>query len=195
MIETVVVVDTTTTWKASIEVDLIEVARRRARWSGRSELSGSLLTSRGRELHGEDPSAGAGTLTCAALTELLDERARWQLLRERSAVGDRARLSGEYLVSGDSKYAEVDDEAPSRTLRSLDPARLKTCWNRPAGRSGDAASGDYVECEELDEHARDWFRCHPHLRRRPWAWTSWFLRHWIPSAEEAERGTGSMCRG
>ena len=190
-IETVVAADTTTTWKALIEADLIEVGRRRP-------LVGLLGAVRvlpdlaWQGLHGEHPPAAPQRLTLRGTTELPMSGGGWVLLGERPPEEIALGLVGKFWRPV-IEYAEVDASA---FKDFAEPGFGKTVY--VLGTSPQEDQGTLLwammRTATTDEHARLWFR-------RYWTFGVGYGAHILVHAlldsvrAEAERRTGSTRRG
>lgn len=190
-IETVVAADTTTTWKALIEADLIEVGRRRP-------LVGLLGAVRvlpdlaWQGLHGEHPPAAPQRLTLRGTTELPMSGGGWVLLGERPPEEIALGLVGKFWRPV-IEYAEADASA---FKDFAEPGFGKTVY--VLGTSPQEHQGTLLwammRTATTDEHARVWFR-------RYWTFGVGYGAHILVHAlldsvrEDAERRTGSTRRG
>ena len=145
-IETVVAADTTTTWKALIEADLIEVGRRRPLVGllGAVRVLPDLVW---QGLHGEHPPAAPQGLTLRGTTELPMSGGGWVLLGERPpeeiALGLVAKFWRPVI-----EYAEVDASA---FKDFAEPGFGKTVYvlgTSPQEDEHDAAMGDDADRDD-----------------------------------------------
>jgi len=154
-IETVVAADVTTTWNALVDVDLIEVGRRRPLVGllGAVRILPDLLWQR---LHGEHPPAAPERLTLRDTTKLPMSGGGWLLLGERPPEEIALGLVGKFWRPV-IEYAEVDADG----FRDFaEPGFGKTVY--ALGTRGQENQQTVLwatmRTATTDEHARDWFR-------------------------------------
>ena len=153
-----VVVDAaaTRTWDALLEVDLIELGRRRP-------LIGMLGALRalpelvGQLLHGEPPSTAPEQITLRDMSALPREHGGWVLLSERSGeeialglVGKFWRPVIEYADVSAEDFAEFSEPGYAKTIYALSLKPL-------ADGAGTLLSA-VMRTATTDERARRWFR-------------------------------------
>lgn len=153
-----VVVDAaaTRTWDALLEVDLIELGRRRP-------LIGMLGALRalpelvGQLLHGEPPSTAPEQITLRDMSALPREHGGWVLLSERSGeeialglVGKFWRPVIEYADVSAEDFAEFSEPGYAKTIYALS---LK-----PLGDGAGTLLSAVMRTATTDERARRWFR-------------------------------------
>jgi hypothetical protein len=190
-IETVVAADTTTTWKALIEADLIEVGRRRPLVGllGAMRVLPDLVW---QGLHGEHPPAAAQRLTLRDTTELPMSGGGWVLLGERPPEEIALGLAGKFWRPV-IEYAEVDAGA---FKDFAEPGFAKTVYVLGTRPQEDQTTLLWatMRTATTDERARIWFR-------RYWTFGVGYGAHVLVHGlldsvrEDAERSTGSTPSG
>jgi len=152
----VVDADPARTWDALLEVDLIELGRRRP-------LIGMLGALRalpelvGQLLHGEPPSRAPEQITLRDMSALPREHGGWVLLSERSGeeialglVGKFWRPVIEYADVSAEDFAEFSEPGYAKTIYALSLKPL-------ADGAGTLLSA-VMRTATTDERARRWFR-------------------------------------
>ena len=152
----VVDADAARTWDALLEVDLIELGRRRP-------LIGMLGALRalpelvGQLLHGEPPSTAPEQITLRDMSALPREHGGWVLLSERSGeeialglVGKFWRPVIEYADVSAEDFAEFSEPGYAKTIYALS---LK-----PLGDGAGTLLSAVTRTATTDERARRWFR-------------------------------------
>jgi hypothetical protein len=190
-IETVVAADATTTWKALIDADLIEVGRRRPLVGllGAVRVLPDLVW---QGLHGEHPPATPQRLTLHGTTELPISGGGWVLLRERPPEEIALGLVGKFWRPV-IEYAEVNASA---FKDFAEPGFGKTVYALGTSPQEDQTTLLWatMRTATTDEHARVWFR-------RYWTFGVGYGAHVLVHGlldsvrEEAERRTGSTRPG
>jgi hypothetical protein len=186
-IETVVAADTTTTWNALIEADLIEVGRRRPLVGllGAVRVLPDLVWQR---LHGEHPPAAPERLTLRDTTKLPMSGGGWVLLAERPPEEIALGLVGKFWRPV-IEYAEVN---ASTFKQFAEPGFAKTVYALGTHPQEDHTTLLWatMRTTTTDEHARVWFRGY-------WTFGVGYGAHVLVHGlldsvrEEAERRTGS----
>ena len=147
--------DVATTWAALMEVDLIEVGRRRRLVAalGALRILPHVLT---RLLHGEPPPRTPRQLRLHDATTLPPDEGGWILLAERDRDEIALGLVGKFWLPVIA-YAKV---SPESFDRFNEPGYAKTIYSlsvQPLGERRTLLSG-VMRTATTDEHARRWFR-------------------------------------
>jgi hypothetical protein len=154
-VATVVRADVATTWAALMEVDLIDVGRRR-------RLVGALGALRilpdvlSRLAHGQAPPRAPRELRLHDVAALPPNRGGWILLGERDRDEIALGLVGKFWLPV-IEYARVSSEVFERFN---EPGFAKTVYSlsvQPLGEGRTLLSG-VMRTATTDEHARRWFR-------------------------------------
>lgn len=152
----VVNADAARTWSALLEVDLIELGRRRP-------LIGMLGALRalpelvGQLLHGEPPSRAPDRITLRDMSALPRERGGWVLLAERPGEEIALGLVGKFWKPV-IEYAQVSAEAFVAFSESGFAKTVYTLSVRPLGNGSRTLLSAVMRTATTDESARRWFR-------------------------------------
>jgi len=154
-VATVVEADLATTWDALMEVDLIDVGRRRplVGMLGALRILPDMVS---HLLHGESPDGAPKHLRLRDTTSLPQDEGGWILLGERSRDEVALGLVGKFwrpIIA----FAKV---APTAFRDFAEPGYAKTIYSlsvRPLGECRTLLSG-VMRTATTDEHARRWFR-------------------------------------
>ena len=154
-IATIVDADAAITWAALMEVDLIEVGRRRRLVAalGALRILPDLVT---RLLHGEAPPRAPRRLRLRDPTTLPPDQGGWILLAERDRDEIALGLVGKFWLPV-IEYAKV---SPESFDSFNEPGYAKTIYSlsvQPLGERRTLLSG-VMRTATTDEHARRWFR-------------------------------------
>jgi hypothetical protein len=154
-VATVVDADPQTVWDALLDVDLIEVGRRRplVGMLGALRMLPELAS---HLLHGERPPAAPERLRLRDMAELPREQGGWGLLGERTAdelalglVGKFWRPVIPYVTVPAEQFRDFAEPGYAKTIYSLSVRPLEEGRSLLSGVMRTAAT---------DEHARRWFR-------------------------------------
>ncbi|HUO73789.1 MAG TPA: hypothetical protein VMU39_23660 [Solirubrobacteraceae bacterium] len=151
----VVAADVATTWAALIEVDLIEVGRRRPLVGMLGALR-ALPEIASHLVHGERPPAMPDRLTLKDTVSLPASQGGWVLVGERPQEELALGLIGKFWRPV-IEYAQVDDAGAFRAFGA--PGFAKTIYSlgvRPLG--GGTLLRGVMRTATTDEQARRWFR-------------------------------------
>jgi hypothetical protein len=154
-VATVIEADLATTWNALMDVDLIEVGRRRP-------LVGMLGALRvlpdivSHLLHGESPAAAPRHLRLRETVSLPQEQGGWILLGERARDEIALGLVGKFWRPVIA-FAKV---APASFRDFAEPGYAKTIYSLSVRSVGDRRTllSGIMRTATTDEHARRWFR-------------------------------------
>jgi hypothetical protein len=154
-VATVVEADLATTWDALMEVDLIEVGRRRpiVGMLGALRVLPDIVS---HLLHGEPPAAAPGHLRLRDTASLPQDQGGWILLGERTRDEIALGLVGRFWRPVIA-FAKV---APAEFRDFAEPGYAKTIYSlsvRPLSERRTLLSG-MMRTATTDEHARRWFR-------------------------------------
>jgi hypothetical protein len=154
-VATVVAADARTTWDALMDVDLIEVGRRKPLVGVLGALR-MLPELAAHLLHGERPPAAPERLRLRDTAELPADQGGWVLLGERPADEIALGLVGRFWRPVIA-YAAV----PAERFRDFaEPGFAKAVYSlsvRPVDGGGTLLRGE-MRTATTDEHARRWFR-------------------------------------
>jgi len=154
-VATVVEADAQTTWDALMEVDLVEVGRRRPMVAmlGALRMLPDIVS---HLLHGEAPPAAPRHLRLRDTITLPQDQGGWILLGERARdeialglVGKFWRPVIEFATVGPTAFRDFAKPGYAKTIYSLSV--------RPLGGGRTIVSG-MMRTATTDEHARHWFR-------------------------------------
>jgi hypothetical protein len=154
-VATVVDADLATTWDALMDVDLIEVGRRRP-------LVGMLGALRvlpeivSHLLHGEAPPAAPRQLRLREMSSLPQDKGGWILLGERARDEIALGLVGKFW----RPVIEFAKVAPASFRDFAEPGYAKTIYSLSVRSVGDRRTllSGVMRTTTTDEHARRWFR-------------------------------------
>jgi hypothetical protein len=154
-IATIVDADVATTWAALMEVDLIEVGRRRPLVAvlGALRILPDVVT---RLLHGQAPPRAPRQLRLRDVTTPPPDQGGWILLAERDRDEIAMGLVGKFWLPVIA-YANV---SPGSFETFNQPGWAKTIYSlsvQPLGERRTLLSG-VMRTATTDEHARRWFR-------------------------------------
>jgi hypothetical protein len=154
-VATVVQADLATTWDALMEVDLIEVGRRRpiVGMLGALRVLPDIVS---HLLHGESPAAPPAHLRLRDTTVLPHDQGGWVLLGERAEDEISLGLVGRFWRPV-IPFAKV---SPMEFRDFAEPGYAKTVYSlsvRPLSDGHTLLSG-MMRTATTDEHARRWFR-------------------------------------
>ena len=154
-IATIVDADAATTWQALMEVDLIEVGRRRPLVAalGALRILPDIVT---RLLHGEAPPRAPRHLRLRDAPTLASDRGGWILLAERDRDEIALGLVGKFWLPV-IEYAKV---SPREFDSFNKPGYAKTIYSlsvQPRGERRTLLSA-VMRTATTDDHARRWFR-------------------------------------
>jgi hypothetical protein len=155
-VATVVAADVTTTWNALMEVDLIDVGRRRPLVATLGALR-VLPDLAAHLLHGELPPQGPAHLRLRETTHIAPDRGGWVLVGERPEDEIALGLIGRFWRPVIA-YATVRTADEFRAF--TEPGFAKTIYSlsvRPLAGGSTLLSG-MMRTATTDEHARRWFR-------------------------------------
>jgi hypothetical protein len=155
VVATVVEADLATTWDALMEVDLLDVGRRRP-------LVGMLGALRmlpdvvSHLLHGEPPAAAPTHLRLRDTTTLPLKQGGWILLGERARDEIALGLVGKFW----RPVIEFATVAPHAFRDFAEPGYAKTIYSLAVRSLGDRRTllSGIMRIATTDEHARRWFR-------------------------------------
>ena len=152
---TVVDADLQTTWRALMELDLIEVGRKKPMVGALSALR-ALPEVVAHLVHGESPPKPPERLTFHDATELPPEQGGWVLLGERPSeeialgmVGKFWRPVIEYAVVSPDEFRDYQEPGFAKTIYSLSVHRLDDGQTRLSAEMRTATT---------DPKSRAWFR-------------------------------------
>ena len=152
---TIVDADVAATWAALMQVDLMEVGRRRPLVAALGTLR--VLPEIGnRLLHGQAPPRSREQLRLRDLTTLPPDEGGWILLAERDRDEIALGLVGKFWLPVIT-YAQV---SPGSFERFNEPGYAKTVYSLsvlPLGARRTLLAG-VMRTATTDEHARRWFR-------------------------------------
>ena len=154
-VATVVEADLATTWDALVEVDLVEVARRRP-FVGMLGALRVLPDIVSHLLHGESPAAPPAHLRLRDTTSLPQDQGGWILLGERARDEIALGLVGKFW----RPVIEFAKVTPASFRDFAEPGYAKTVYSlsvRPLTERRTLLSG-MMRTATTDEHARRWFR-------------------------------------
>jgi hypothetical protein len=154
-VATVVEADLSTTWDALMEVDLIDVGRRRplVGMLGALRILPEIVS---HLLHGESPAGPPKHLRLRDTTTLPQDQGGWILLEERSCDEIALGLVGKFWLPV-IEFAKV---TPTGFRDFREPGYAKTVYSlsvRSAGDHRTVLSG-VMRTATTDDHARRWFR-------------------------------------
>ena len=154
-IATIVDADVATTWAALMEVDLIDVGRRRPLVAALGSVR-ILPDVVNRLLHGQAPPRAPRQLKLRDVTTLPPEQGGWILLAERDRDEIALGLVGKFWLPVIS-YARV---SPLAFESFNEPGHAKTVYSlsvQPLGERRTLLTA-VMRTATTDEHARRWFR-------------------------------------
>jgi hypothetical protein len=154
-VATIVDADVALTWAALMDVDLIDVGRRRPLVAALGSLR-ILPDIVNRLLHAQAPQRAPGQLRLRDVTTLPPDQGGWILLAERDRDEIALGLIGKFWLPVIS-YAKV---SPTAFERFDEPGYAKTVYSlsvQPLGTRRTLLSG-VMRTATTDEHARRWFR-------------------------------------
>lgn len=154
-IATIVEADVSTTWQALMNVDLLEVGRRRPLVAILGTLR-ILPEMASRLLRGETPPRAPTQLRLRDMPALAPEQGGWILLGERPQEEIALGLVGKFWLPV-IEYAKV---APESFRRFNEPGHARTIYSlsvRPIDERRTLLVG-VMRTATTDEHARRWFR-------------------------------------
>jgi hypothetical protein len=154
-VATVVNADLAATWDALMEVDLIEVGRRRplVGMLGALRVLPDLVS---HMLHGESPPPAPQHLRLRDIASLPRHQGGWVLLGDRPRDELALGLAGKFW----RPIIEFADVTPETFRAFAEPGYAKTIYSlsvRPLGERRTLLSGT-MRTATTDEHARRWFR-------------------------------------
>jgi hypothetical protein len=154
-VATVVNADLAATWDALMEVDLIEVGRRRplVGMLGALRVLPDLVS---HMLHGESPPPAPQHLRLRDIASLPRHQGGWVLLGDRPRDELALGLAGKFW----RPIIEFADVTPETFRAFAEPGYAKTIYPlsvRPLGERRTLLSGT-MRTATTDEHARRWFR-------------------------------------
>jgi hypothetical protein len=154
-VATVVDADAATTWRALLDVDLIEVGRQRPLVGALGALR-ALPEIVGRLLHGEAPPQAPRHLRLRELTTLPAGEGGWVLLGERPQDEIALGLVGKFwrpIIA----FAEV---SAARFRDFAEPGFAKTIYSLAIRRLDDSHTllTGTMRTGTTDDHARQWFK-------------------------------------
>ena len=154
-VATVVNADLAATWDALMEVDLIEVGRRRplVGMLGALRVLPDLVS---HMLHGESPPPAPQHLRLRDIASLPRHQGGWVLLSDRPRDELALGLAGKFW----RPIIEFADVTPETFRAFAEPGYAKTIYSlsvRPLGERRTLLSGT-MRTATTDEHARRWFR-------------------------------------
>jgi len=154
-VATVVEADLATTWDALMEVDLLEVGRRRplVGMLGALRLLPDIVS---HLLHGESPAAAPTHLRLRDTTTLPQNQGGWILLGERPRDEIALGLVGKFW----RPVIEFGKVAPTAFRDFAEPGYAKTIYSLSVRSLGDRRTllSGIMRTATTDEHARRWFR-------------------------------------
>jgi hypothetical protein len=154
-VATVVHADLATTWEALMQVDLIEVGRRRPLVGllGAIRILPEIVS---HVLHGEPPQGAPARMRLRDLTSIVPDEGGWVLLGERTRDEIALGLVGKFW----RPVIEFTKVTAERFRDFADPGYAKTVYSlsvRPIDEHRTLLSG-VMRTATTDEHARRWFR-------------------------------------
>lgn len=154
-VATVVEADVSTTWDALMEVDLLEVGRRRPLVGllGALRMLPEIVS---HLLHGESPPASPKHLRLRDTTSLPQDQGGWILLGERQRDEIALGLVGKFW----RPVIEFAKVAPSAFREFQEPGYAKTIYSLSVRSVGDRRTllTGTMRTATTDERARRWFR-------------------------------------
>jgi len=154
-VATVVEADVATTWDALMEVDLIDVGRRRPLVGvlGALRVLPDLVS---RVLHGESSASAPEHLRFRDMTSLPPEQGGWILLGDRPGDEIALGLVGKFW----RPMIEFANVTPETFRDFAQPGYAKTIYSLSVRRLGERETllSGMMRTATTDEHARRWFR-------------------------------------